>query len=97
LVKARKKREIIRTLLKKGFTQSKKTHHEYYVLLDENGGQTAVNIYISHGSGGNVIGKKIYGKILTQMHLSTRDGERYFSCDIDHKEYLEILREKGII
>ena len=95
-MKARKSKDIQKTLAKKGFSLSgEKDHHQYYYLYYK-GKKQRIFTYFSHG-------KKEYDKFLMNQikkQLKFTDSETadlFFDCPLKYEDYITHLQNQGII
>lgn len=93
----RRAREVVRGLRKAGFRPvHKKGGHEYYALF-VNELQTSVLTFVSHGSKGEQIKRGILGAMAEETKLDFADFLRLIDGNMDHEEYVRILKEKEIL
>lgn len=91
----RKKTEVSKVLIKKGFTLDDSRDHKYFYLYNSDGTKTTVYTKISHGSG-NEIHDGLLGEMMRQIHLKKQEFNEYLDCTLSKDKYLDILKEKGL-
>lgn len=91
----RSKKDVIRCLLKKGFTEEPKRDHIYFTVHGSDGRKTIVYTKVSHGSGKD-ISDGLLSAMRKQMRLEKREFEEYMNCSLSKEDYLRILKEKGL-
>ena len=91
----RKKRDVVRALKKKGFTEVKDKDNNYYFLYI-NGKKTIVNTKISHGSHSD-ISDGLLGEMRRQMCLPVREFNDYMNCTFSKEDYINYLASIGKI
>ncbi len=85
-----------KALLQKGFKQSD-THHRYYYLYVD-GKRTQVFTYMSHRPSGSDVYTPEVASMKRQMYFDSPNQFRAFvRCDISGTQYVDHLREKGIL
>ena len=90
---SRRRREIEAALLRKGFRESKKSHHRYLTLY-VNGEERRVRTYLSHG--GRDHGDALLSQMQKQLRLpSKQDLLNLIDCPMDADEYVALLAEQG--
>jgi predicted RNA binding protein YcfA (HicA-like mRNA interferase family) len=91
----RDKASVISCLKKKGFSDTKKTHHNYYAYKTMDGKTSSVYTYTSHS------GKEIDDNILSQMakqcKLSKFNFLKLIDCTLSQEEYELELKNKSLI
>lgn len=95
-MKARKTKDIIAALQRKGFVLNPaKDHHEYYYLYID-GKKQAVYTYFSNGA--KEYPPSLMSKIKRQlMFTDTEKAELFFDCPMTKEQYVEMLRNNGTI
>jgi hypothetical protein len=88
-----KTRDIERSLPDKGF-EREGGDHVYFSLLYE-GKDCGISTYFSHGE--NEIGDPLIARMAKQVKLSKRDFVRLVECPMDRAEYVEKLKEEGLL
>ncbi|WP_034695500.1 hypothetical protein [Chryseobacterium sp. JV274] len=93
-MKARKVKDLMKVLKKKGFELNpEKDHHNFYYLMVD-GKKSSIYTYFSHG-------KTEYATSLMQMikrqlcFQNTKTAEDFFDCPLTKEKYIEILKEQG--
>lgn len=81
-------------LLSIGLEEERGEHHIFYYYKYE--GKIIVRTKMSHG-GSDDITQPILGLIGKQLQLERKDFERFLAGDMTQEEYVDILREKGIV
>ena len=91
-MRARKTKEIIKALKKKGFElYPEKKHHQFYYLVVDGKKQT-IKTYFSHGK--KEYGSSLMGQIKKQLKFTeTQQAEDFFDCPMTGEEYVAMLRE----
>jgi hypothetical protein len=85
-----------RALLQKGFKKSDSHHHYYYLYID--GKRTQIYTYMSHRPSGSDLYTPEIASMKRQMHFNSPDQFRSFvRCDINQVQYVDLLREKGVL
>lgn len=85
---------IERALLAKGFRREM-THHRYRVLHVA-GKPTSVRTFVSHGR--KEYGDDLLGRVRQQLGLERKqDLLRLLDCPMEYEEYVEGLRERGLV
>ena len=82
-----------KALLKKGFEKGI-THHEMYWLCVE-GKRTEIKTRISHGR--KEYGDNLLGLMAREIKLRRSQFDDFIECPLSADEYLELLRQQGII
>ena len=95
-MKVRKSKDLRRVLLKKGFVlYPEKDHHQFY-YLEIDGIKQNVYTYFSHSL--KEYGSSLMGQIKKQLKFAETDkAEDFFDCPMSEKQYIEMLKELGII
>lgn len=93
-MKARKVKDLMKVLKKKGFELNpEKDHHNFYYLMVD-GKKSSIYTYFSHG-------KTEYATPLMQIikrqlcFQSTKTAEDFFDCPLTKEKYIEILKDQG--
>jgi predicted RNA binding protein YcfA (HicA-like mRNA interferase family) len=89
-----KVKDVVKSLLKKGFVESEGSRHRKFKLYDKSA-RTSVATVISHGE--SELREVLAGVVARQLHLNTRQLDDLVKCPMSHDEYLSILRQKGIL
>jgi predicted RNA binding protein YcfA (HicA-like mRNA interferase family) len=95
-MKVRKAKDIQKVLTKKGFVfYPEKDHHQFY-YLEIDGVKQNVYTYFSHGL--NEYGTSLMGKIKKQLKFAeTTKAEDFFDCPMSGQQYVDMLKELGVI
>jgi len=95
-MKPRKTKYLKKVLKKKSFQSfPEKNHHQFYYLVVD-GKKESVYTYFSHGK--SEYDKKLMGAIKHQLKFPTsKDAENYFDCPMSGDQYVELLREIGVL
>lgn len=80
-------------LFKKLSLKVRSTGHNYGWLIV--GNKKILRVHYSHGKGD--IPGKVVNKIRGQLKLSLEDFKRLVSCPLTYEDYIEILKQKGLI
>ena len=89
--------EVVAGLKRAGFRLlPHKGDHDFYALY-VNETKTPIKTKVSRGSHGAEISRKILGFMAEQVKLEFRDFERLIDGDMGHLEYVNKLREKGVL
>ena len=93
-----KARDIQKALEKKGFQKKEGKRHMKYIL-HVNGKKKRVLTIFSRGRDKKKLGDDLIRRIMKQLHFDNdKDKFRDFvECPLTYEDYLELLREKGII
>ena len=89
-----KKKDVKTGLCKKGFVEDRKTTHEYYRYVAEDGTRTEILTHFSHGGGGEEIPDYILGKIAKQCRLNRSQLGRFVDCRMTVKQYEKHLAKR---
>jgi predicted RNA binding protein YcfA (HicA-like mRNA interferase family) len=89
-----KVKDVVKALLKKGFVESEGSRHRKFKLYDK-AARTSVATVISHGE--TELRNVLEGVVARQLYLNSRQFDALVGCPLGHDEYLQILREKGIL
>jgi predicted RNA binding protein YcfA (HicA-like mRNA interferase family) len=95
-MKPRKTKDLLSTLLKKGFAEnsSKKDHKFLYLIVD--GKKANVYTYLSHGS--KEYSPNLMAQIKKQLKFENiEQAENFFDCPMSKEEYISILKKKGVL
>lgn len=91
---SRKTREIENALLSKGFIRSDSNHRFFHLYVD--GKRTPIRTYLSHGV--SEYGDDLLSKVRQQMKLrSKKELLEFIDCPVTHEDYVEIVREAGLL
>lgn len=86
--------EIRKGLERKGW-KKREGHHTFYYLKVE-GLTERIHTYVSHSA--KEYGKKLLGEMKRQLKFdSVEDLQSYIKCEMSHEEYIQMLKEKGLI
>lgn len=90
--------KIEKSLKKKGFVpDSTREHHRYY-HHQVNGKPSGAYAYVSHGTGYKVYGDGLLLKMYKTLKLDDKQQlVRLVGCPMTGEEYVEILKNKGVI
>ena len=80
-------------LFKKLNLKVRSTGHNYGWLIV--GSKKILRVHYSHGKGD--IPGKVVNKIRGQLKLSPEDFKTLVSCPLTYEDYIEILKQKGLI
>ena len=86
-------REVDGSLTKKGFRKVERDHHFYFLFI--NGRKTRIRTMISHGE--REISDKNCSAMAREMKLTTSQFKEFVYCNIQNKEYVEILIKNGVL
>ncbi len=87
------KKSDIQKVFKKLGLEVRSTKHKYGWLIVD--GKKILRVHCSHGKG--EVSGKIGDKIRSQLRLSQDDFRSLISCPLSLEQYIEILREKGLL
>jgi predicted RNA binding protein YcfA (HicA-like mRNA interferase family) len=92
-MKARKTKDVVKVLEKKGFEcDPKKNHHRFYFLII-NGKKQAIKTYFSHGK--NEYDKTLMNEIKKKLKFSVSNkAEDFFDCPMSFEQYVAMLKEQ---
>lgn len=90
-----KARDVDSVLKKKGFQKKPSGSHIKYQLMNEDGGKTMIWTMVSHN--GQEIGDNLLKAMSQQLKLSTKEFCKMLDCNISGPEYLQMLRDRGIL
>lgn len=95
-MKTRKVKKLTKVLKAKGFVcYPEKNHHQFY-YLEIAGVKQAVYTYFSHGK--SEYGTSLMAQIKKQLKFSDiTKAENFFDCPMSGTQYVEMLKEEGII
>lgn len=89
------KREIERSLPKKGFVRDERPHHTYFLHLNP-GIETGPFTYTSHGKA-MTYGPNLISRMRQQLQLKTNQQVvDLVKCPLDSNGYNQVLIEKGV-
>ena len=91
----RDKSEVIAGLKKKGFENSKNTHHLYYTYRTQDGKLSDVFTYMSHS--GRELSDSLLSKMARQCKLRREEFLRLVDCTMNRQEYEHSLKSQEII
>lgn len=91
----RKRNEVERALIKKGFRKSQNDHSKFVYHL-KNGKKTSVWTKTSHGSSHREISPTNLGKMARQCKLSSKDFVQLIECPMNQSIYEKILESELI-
>jgi len=91
-----KRNEIDSALTTKGFCKvdRKKDHYYYYLKVD--GIDVGIFTKISRGSKAREIGEPLLSIMAKQLKINKKQFIAFVDCTVKYRDYLEILRGKGI-
>lgn len=87
------KKNEIEKIFKKLDLKVRSTGHNYGWLIVN--GKKILRVHYSHGKGD--IPEKVVNKIRGQLKLSKKDFKELADCPLTYKEYINVLKQKGII
>jgi len=95
-MKARKTKDIVRVLEKKGFVLNpNKDHHNFYYLEIE-GKKHNIYTYLSHGI--SEYNTNLMSRIKKQLSFNdTSLAEDFFDCPMTAEEYVKMLIKNGVL
>ena len=88
---ARKRKEIKKSLLNKGFASYNSHHEMFFFCVD--GKKTSVKTRLSQGN--EECGTNLLGLMARQCKLSRAKFEELVDCPLSSEEYLKILKDGG--
>ena len=91
----RDKADVIAGLKKKGFENSKNTHHRYYTYRSQEGKLSDVYTYASHS--GKELSDSLLSKMARQCKLRKEEFLRLIDCTMNRQEYEQALEDQNII
>jgi hypothetical protein len=91
----RSTKDIRRALLKKGFVQVKGRQHHQTFQLCVNEGEVNVRTHYSHSAG--ECGDDVLHLMANQLRLTRQQLNALIDCQMDHDEYVKVLRDRGIL
>ncbi len=86
-------RRVVAALCRKGFVEDATRDHRYFFFYYE--GKQVFHTKISHGA--KVLGDSLIGMMSRQMFLSKVEFLQFIQCTLSEKDYVGILKEKGMI
>ncbi len=89
----KKTKDVRAALIAKGFVE-RQTHHTFFHLYVE-GKKTDVSTKVSHGA--KEIADGLLGAMARQTRLVRREFLQLVECPLTAEQYLELLRERGVI
>jgi predicted RNA binding protein YcfA (HicA-like mRNA interferase family) len=96
-VAQRRVREVVDGLKKAGFRWvHKKGDHDYYAL-HVNGQVTTIMTWVSRGSKGAEIGRKLLGLMAEETKLSPPEFLELIDGGMTHEQYVILLRERKFL
>ena len=93
------RRQIVRSLERKGFTQTKrKGNHDWFVFCHDGREYKQVMAKVSRGSGYKTYSPSLWTQMKKLLALD-RNSQVHdlLTCPLDRDEYLEILKHKRIV
>ena len=90
-----KDKDVKRSLVKKGFHETRKTKHRFYFLYDENDKKTSINTHFSNNE--QEINDGLINKMCRETHLNKEQFCDLVNCPLSRDEYYEILKGKNIL
>ena len=81
------------TVFNKLNLQIRSTKHKYGWLIIN--GKKILRVHFSHGRGN--IPQQIANKIRGQLKLSNKNFENLIKCPLDYEEYIQIIKDKGML
>ena len=91
----RDKSDVIARLKKKGFENSKNTHHQYYVYRTTDGKLSDVFTYTSHS--GKELSDSLLAKMARQCRLKRESFLKLIDCTMSQQAYEQDLRDRGLV
>lgn len=92
-----KAEDIQKALKKKGFREKEGKRHTKYILY-ANGKKTRIMVVFSRGKNKKELGNDLIKRIQDELHLNDNDKfQDFIECPLTYEDYLEILREQGLI
>lgn len=91
----RSKSDVITGLKRKGFENSKNTHHQYYVYRTLECKLSHVFTYTSHS--GKELNDSLLSKMAKQCKLKRDEFLKLVDCSMNQKEYQQKLKDQGIV
>jgi len=88
----RKRKDIEKSLTKKGFVLTESDHRYYSFIVD---GKEVAKTKVSHGTHYNVIDDGLISRMSHQCNLSKAEFLELVDCTMSQEQYMEILRGKG--
>lgn len=89
-----KVREVVKSLLKKGFEEVEGSRHRKFRLYHE-GSRTSVATVMSHGE--TELREVLTGVVARQLSLTHRQFDDLVKCPLDHEGYIRLLRQKNVL
>ena len=87
------KREIIKSLTKKGFRKERSGKHVFYRFF-KNGIKTDIRVMFSHGSNQD-IGRELESRLTRQCKISRKSFQGLVSCEVFSSDYIRLVEAKG--
>ncbi|MCI2424433.1 hypothetical protein LM599_00100 [Candidatus Acetothermia bacterium] len=87
------KKNEIEKIFKKLDLKVRSTGHNYGWLIVS--GKKILRVHYSHGKGD--IPEKVVNKIRGQLKLPKKDFKELADCPLTYKDYINVLKQKGII
>lgn len=95
-MKTRKSKDLEKTLVAKGFELNPAKHSHRFFSLIIDGKRSPIFTFVSHGS--KTYGKELMSEIKKQMKFtSPQQLDQYFDCSMSGNDYINMLKEQGII
>ena len=87
------KREIIKSLCKKGFRKERSGKHVFYRFF-KNGIKTGIIVMFSHGSNKD-IGRELESSLTRQCQISRKSFRGLVSCEVSSSDFIRLIETKG--
>lgn len=93
-MKTRKTKELLNTLLRKGFSlETQKSHHKCLVLIID-GRKQHIHTYFSHGK--KEYDKTLMSQVKKQLKFDdSQKAEDFFDCPLSFEDYVKMLKDNG--
>jgi len=91
----RNKSDVIAGLTKKGFENSKNSHHQYYTYRALEGKLSDVYTYTSHS--GKELSDSLLSKMSRQCKLRREEFLKFVDCTMTQQTYEQNLKDQEII
>ncbi|MGK7920975.1 MAG: hypothetical protein AB4080_13305 [Trichodesmium sp.] len=92
----RKKSQVEKSLLAKGFRLNQ-THHHYFIYYDQEGKKTTIKTKTSHTGKIKDIPDNLLAKMAKQCHLTKSEFLALIDCPLSREEYENQLYEQGVL
>ncbi len=80
------RRNVEKSLVKKGFVKDERTHHTFYIFsLD--GSKIRIMTRVSRGSGYKTLGDDLVSEMAKQCRLSNGDFQNLIDCPLSRDAY----------